>query len=100
MSNDDVALEKKTTKTADIMKNFIKNVDKSKTYSLEEYHKILTAAFNSKKEKIAKNPTQYQIFMKDRMKELKQENPDKNAKDIMKMGAAEWTSKKNKENEA
>jgi hypothetical protein len=48
------------------------------------------------KEKIAKNPTQYQIFMKDRMKELKQENPDKNAKDIMKMAASEWTNKKNK----
>ena len=89
-----------STKTAKFKKNFIENVDKSKTYTLEEYHKIITTAFNSTKEKTVRNPSQYQIFMKDRMKELKQENPDKNAIDIMKLAASEWTSKKNQVNEA
>lgn len=89
-----------STKTAKFKKNFIENVDKSKTYTLEEYHKIITMAFNSTKEKTVRNPSQYQIFMKDRMKELKQENPDKNARDIMKLAASEWTSKKNQVNEA
>jgi|SaaInlV_125m_DNA_1040241.scaffolds.fasta_scaffold05652_6 hypothetical protein len=88
------------TKTAKFVKNFIENVDTSKVHTLENYHKIITNAFNSTKEKTVRNLSQYHIFMKDRMKELKQENPDKIAKDIMKMAAAEWTSKKNQTNQA
>jgi hypothetical protein len=88
------------TETAKIIKKFIDNVDISKEHSLEKYLKIMTTAFNSVKVKPVKKQSQYQIFMKDRMKELKQENPDKNAKDIMKMAASEWTNKKNQTKEA
>jgi hypothetical protein len=87
--------DQELTKTAKIMKNFIDNIDTSKEHSLEKYQKIITAAFNSVKEKSVKNLTPYQIFLKDRMKELKQENPDKQTKELMKMAGSEWTNKKN-----
>jgi len=92
--------DQEPTKTAKIMKNFIDNIDTSKEHSLEKYHKIIAAAFNSVKEKPIKNLTPYQIYLKDRMKELKQENPDKKVKEIMKMAGSEWTSKKNQPKEA
>ena len=38
-------------------------------------------------------PSEYNIFMKDKLKELKVQNPGLPQADLMKMGAAAWRSK-------
>ena len=90
--------------TKDILKHFNNNVDKDKTYSLEELIDILTISFNNKKsnkkdgvEKQKREPTAYNIFVKNRMAELKIEKDGMSAKDLMKIAAAEWTLQKNKD---
>jgi len=90
----------KTSNTSNIMNAFVASIDNEKKYDLKELNKLLTEAYNANKgkTKTTKEPTAYNIYMKDKMNELKQTHPDMNAKDLMKMAASSWTEHKEKIN--
>ena len=101
-----------------IVKEFVEQIDNEKEYSLAEMKKILGEIYKTKsknasssdseidiekktkrtkKEKndVEKNekkrkPTAYNNFVKERIKNLKTENPDTKAKDLLIMAAGEW----------
>jgi hypothetical protein len=104
------------SKTAQIMNEFVSNIDDSKSYSVDEINKVLASAYNkiaknsknsknSKKptttentdtntEETKKKPSEYNKFMKIKMSEIKVERPELDAKERMKLAAAEWSKQK------
>jgi hypothetical protein len=89
--------------TAKILNDFKKNVDMTKSYTIEELCDVLKISFEKvnntkKKEKGTRAPTEYNIFMKDNMLLVKKENPEMTAKDVMKSVAKMWSEKKGKDN--
>jgi hypothetical protein len=85
--------------TAKIINDFKKNVDLTKTYELDELKEILASSYEKikstkKKEKVAREPTEYILFMKENMLALKKEKPELAAKDVMKAVAKMWSDKK------
>lgn len=101
--------------TANIMNEFHKKIDITRDYDLKEMTQVLSDVYKSIKptkkgkttqkkccpsdddsdkheeEPVQKRvPTAYNKFMSERMKAIKQENPDTNAKEIMKMASVEW----------
>lgn len=87
-----------TINTSRIINEFVDNIDNDKTYTLAEINKILTVAYNKidkeKTTRAPRQPTEYIKFLQSRMKEIKQECPEQNARDIMKIAATEWKSNK------
>lgn len=85
--------------TTKIINDFKKNVDMTKTYTFEELSDILKSSYEKvnstkKKEKSARAPTEYNIFMKENMVSVKKENPELSAKEVMKTVAKMWSDKK------
>lgn len=77
--------------TSNIITEFVNKIDNDKKYNLSEIHKILTNAYNKiNKERTPRPPSEYVKFIQNRMKEIKQDNPQQNAKEIMKTAASEW----------
>lgn len=99
-----------------IKDEFIKRIDITNTYNLNDLKKILTDVFNEVKTKETKKPrvrrerddngdiikkrpvSAYNIFMKEQMTKIKEANPDIDSKTIFKMAIDEWNKKKEKEN--
>jgi hypothetical protein len=81
-----------TNNTAEIMANFNDSVDNSKVYTLKELLAILTKVFPRDKKK--REPSAYNIYMKEKMSEIKKDNPNMLAKDVMNMAAKEWGNNK------
>ena len=105
--------EKKKAKSVDtkkVLEYFSASIDITNNYSLDEYKKILTNAYKDAMKKTKKNtksndyinktvnvkrePTKYNIFVKEAILKLKVENPDKPYKDLMKMAADKWNENK------
>jgi len=106
--------EKKKAKSVDtkkVLEYFSASIDISNNYSLDEYKKIVTNAYKDamkktkkkgnksnedgdKTENVKREPTKYNIFVKEAILKLKVENPDKPYKDLMKMAADEWNQNK------
>jgi hypothetical protein len=87
--------------TAKILNDFKKNVDMTKSYTIDELCDVLKTSFEKvnntkKKEKGTRAPTEYNIFMKENMLLVKQENPEMTAKDVMKSVAKMWSERKDK----
>jgi hypothetical protein len=95
----------KTTKTSNIctkkmLDAFVASVSVDTKYSLDDLKKLLTLAYKgaSKKTKDKsekREPNKYNIFIKDEMKRLREEHPDKPVKELMGLAAANWTQNKN-----
>lgn len=91
-----VSSKKITTKK--MLDTFVSNIDTTKEYSLEEVKKILTESYKSvKKTKKVKSegaekrqPSKYNLFVKEQMIKIKLENPSKDNKEIMSMAASQW----------
>ena len=94
------ASKKITTKK--MLDTFVSNIDTSKEYSLDDLKKILTDAYKSvKKAKKVKSegaekrqPSKYNLFVKEQMLKIKSENPTKDNKEIMSIAASLWKEHK------
>lgn len=78
-----------------IVSDFMNNVDNSKDYTLKELDKILEKSYKKNGEPAKKKaPTAYNTYIKSKIAELKAENPNINAKDLMKLAAGSWSEAK------
>ena len=88
----------------------------SNNYTVDEYKKMITSAYKDAMKKtnkankksranngdvkkcdiVKREPTKYNIFVKETILHLKTENPDKPYKDLMKMAADKWNENKTK----
>jgi 20S proteasome alpha/beta subunit len=95
----------KNVDTNKVIEYFKESIDSANSYTLDEYKKLITAAFKeaAKKTKrsvgasgevVKREPTKYNIFVKEEILKLKAENPDKQYKDLMKMAADKWNENK------
>jgi len=75
-----------------IINAFVNNVDNSKEYSLKELDKVLSDSY--KENNVKRLPTAYNIYIKEKMAELKASNPSLTAKDLLQMAAAGWAEHK------
>jgi len=92
--------------TSEIVNNFVEKVDKNKTYSLDELKKLLSEAYKGSSQKGKKSsggnnvpkekkpPSAYNIFIKDEIQKIKQEDPNVDTRELMKMAAGRWKEKK------
>lgn len=97
----------KNAHTSRFIDEFVKNIDVTREYSLDEIRKCVGDIYkaskkpnkkkilNSDGEVVKRQPSSYNVFIKNEMAKLKQENPDCDNKEIMKMAAVSW--KKSKE---
>ena len=92
-NNDLISHRKCITNTEDILSAFLRKIDISKLYTIDEYHTILTNAY-SENVKDKKKAFENHIFMKNKLLELKTQNPDKKAEEMLKMAVAELSSNK------
>jgi hypothetical protein len=92
----------KTISVKKVMDAFNAAVDVSQDYSLDDLKKLLVTSFkaSSKKSKGSsekREPSKYNIFVKNEMMRLKAEQPEKSNKEIMSMAAALWNKSKESE---
>ena len=100
----------KNVDTNKVLEYFKEYIDCKNSYTLDEYKKLITAAYKEAANKTSKRssksgkgtgtevvkrePTKYNIFVKEEILKLKTENPDKQYKDLMKMAADRWNENK------
>jgi hypothetical protein len=101
----------KNVDTNKVLEYFKESIDSTNSYTLDEYKKLITTAFKEAAKKTSKRtsksgngsgsgevvkrePTKYNIFVKEEILKLKAENPDKQYKDLMKMAADKWNENK------
>ena len=100
------------TTTQQIITTFIEQVDTEKEYTRSELGKILTQVFNDLKkegkpvkkakkeknedgeEKKKREPTAYNLFVKEKMPTLKEEFPNFSRQDLMRKVVEIWKAKK------
>ena len=86
--------------TKHVIDAFLANIDYSKSYKAKTLRDIIDNVYKETKEKIVvskKNPSEYNIFVKQKNKELKEQNPEMNNTEIFKKTAELWNEyKKNK----
>jgi len=85
-------------KTQKVLEKFIKNVDISVKYSLDELKKILSESYKSSKVKEdgeKRALSKYNIFIQNEMAGFKEQYPDKSNKEIMSLIAVKWNDVKN-----
>ena len=75
-----------------IINAFVNNIDNSKEYSLKELDTVLSNSY--KENNVKRLPTAYNIYIKEKMAELKATNPSLTAKDLLQMAAAGWAEHK------
>ena len=105
--------------TGKVLEYFTSSLDISNNYTLDEYKKIVTTAYKDAMKKankankknrankdnlgngdvkkcdiVKREPTKYNIFVKETILHLKTENPDKPYKDLMKIAADKWNENK------
>lgn len=86
--------------TSKIVADFVSRVDNTKNdYKLDDLKKLLAEAFkaNSKKKTgEKKEPTKYNLFIRDEIQRMKKENPSVDNKQLMSLAAAKWREYKEK----
>jgi len=110
--------------TRNVLDYLTSSLDISNNYTLDEYKKMITSAYKDAMKKtnkeikknrakkdnlenadvkkcdiVKREPTKYNMFIKETILHLKTENPDKPYKDLMKMAADKWNENKTKQNE-
>ena len=81
------------TTTSKFITNFSSIIDYDKDYTLNELSKLLTKAYNDTYKK-KKEPSKYNLFIKENIIKLKKEFPDKNGRELMKMASENWQVEK------
>ena len=103
MSDETIATKTvKAISVKKVMDAFNAAVDVSQDYSLDDLKKLLVSSnkASSKKSKSSsekREPSKYNIFVKNEMMRLKAEQPEKSNKEIMSMAAALWNKSKETE---
>lgn len=91
-------MENKPTNTKKIVDTFVNAVDVDVKYSLDELKKLLSEAFKSSTKKVKsdvkREPSKYNIFVKNEILRLRTENPEKNIKELMALAASNWKQSK------
>jgi hypothetical protein len=88
------------TTTARFMEAFNASIDKSRTdYTLDELKKLLSEAYKGsksgkKKSGEKKEPSKYNIFIKDEIARIREANPDVDNKQLMSLAASKWKEHK------
>ena len=79
-----------------IIEEFNKLCCSDEDYSLDELKKHLSAAYRQagKKVVVKREPSAYNIFMKEEITKLRTENPNTEYKDLMKLVAKKWNDNK------
>jgi len=94
------------TTTEQIITTFTEQVDTSKEYTRVELSKMLTEIYNNLKgkkakgngeEKKKKEPSAYNLYLKEQMSVVKEEFPDLSGRELMKKIGKMWKEKKEKE---
>lgn len=94
------------TTTEQIITTFTEQVDTSKEYTRVELSKMLTEIYNNLKgkkakgngeEKKKKEPSAYNLYLKEQMSVVKEEFPDLSGRELMKKIGEMWKEKKEKE---
>jgi len=87
-----------TTKT--VIQKFTELVDIEKEYTLKELTSILSECFKDANKKLKKNkpPSQYNLFVKEKMPVLKEQFPEMTRQDLMKKVGELWKSTKTNNN--
>ncbi len=82
--------------TSKMMDTFTTSIDNTKEYTLDELKKLLANAYKVSKCKRAekKEPSKYNIFIKDEIAKIRQETPDVDNKQLMSLAAARWKEHK------
>jgi len=95
----------KKTITQKITDTFFASLDEEYVYTARELRHLITCAFNThnikkqvKKPKTKRNLTQYNVFVRETMIELKETNPDLPAREKMKRIGKMWRETKQLEN--
>jgi hypothetical protein len=92
---------KKTSKVSSIKKvldSFVSSIDVNQDYSLDDLKKLLSSAYKTsgkakKSSDEKREPSKYNLFVKQEMIRLKAEHSDKSNPEIMSMAAALWREK-------
>jgi len=90
------------TSISKIVADFTASIDNSRdNYNLDELKTLLTSAYKSNTKKkstgVKKEPSKYNIFIKEEFVKIKQENPKVENKQLMSIAAARWKELKAKE---
>lgn len=84
--------------TSKIINDFVSKVDTSKDdYTLDELKKMLSMSFKSnhkKKPTEKKEPSKYNIFIREEIHRMKKENPEIDNKQLMSLAASKWKEHK------
>jgi len=100
VTNETRAKTQKTVSGKKIIDVFNSHVDPNIEYSLDDLKKILSSAYKSAVKKSKgdnvekREPSKYNLFVKDMMMKLKTDHPNKPNKEIMSMAAALWKESK------
>lgn len=83
------------TSVSKILTEFTASVDASRdNYTLNELKTLLTQAYKSntkrKSSGVKKEPSKYNIFIKEEIAKIRQENPSVENKQLMSLAAARW----------
>lgn len=75
-----------------LIEKFKSNIDINTTYTIDQYKKFLVDSYKSltKKEKTKRTASEYNLFIKEQMLEIKKANPTKNNKEVMSEAALKW----------
>jgi len=90
----------KTNHIKKIIDTFVERVDVTKEYTLDELKKLIIDSFKSCKKKKSrdstekKEPSKYNIFIKEEMSKIRKESPDVDNKKLMSLAAARWNEHK------
>jgi hypothetical protein len=99
-----VVTSSKVVNPVKVKELFCSYINEEANYTQEEYKKFAVNAYkeaskkkksSSKESTVKRPPTKYNIFIKDEMARLRQENPKIEFKELMKLAAVTWN--KNKE---
>lgn len=86
--------------TSKIINDFVSKVDTTKNdYTLDQLKKLLAEAFKAngkKKTGEKKEPTRYNLFIRDEIQRMKKENPSVDNKQLMSLAASKWKDFKEK----
>jgi hypothetical protein len=99
VSSDTQDVSKKSAKKISgnkFFEEFNKLCSHEEEYTLDELKKHLSAAYKqaSKKVTVKREPSAYNKFMKEEITKLRQENPNKEYKELMKLVAEKWNANK------
>jgi galactokinase/mevalonate kinase-like predicted kinase len=87
----------KKMKGVEILNKIKSNIDENTEYTFDDIKKILSNIYKKpvKKSSVVKRePSAYNIFMKEEITKLRQDNPNTEYKDLMKLVADKWNEQK------